>query len=135
MIGIDSNILLRYVTRDDPEWTAAAIRFIDETCSAHNPGFVNPVVLAETIWVLRRRPDCDRGKLAEFVQGLLDSDAIVVGEKNAVERALAAFKDGPAGFADYLIAELNNEAQAIPTYTIDYDATRRDAFRALRKEM
>jgi predicted nucleic-acid-binding protein len=133
MIGVDSNILLRYITKDDPEWTPAAIRFIDETCSAENPAFINPVVLAETIWVLRRRPDFDRNKLAEFVQGLLDSDSMIVGEKNAVERALAAFRTGPAGFADYLIAEINNEARAVPTYTIDYDASRKDAFQALKK--
>lgn len=133
MIGVDSSIILRYVTKDDPAWTPAAIRFIDETCSAENPAFINPVVLAETIWVLRRRPDFDRKKLADFVQGVLDSDSMVIGERNAVERALIAFQKGPAGFVDYLIAEINVEANAIPTYTIDYDASRKDTFRALRK--
>ncbi|MGQ0485211.1 MAG: PIN domain-containing protein [Hyphomicrobiales bacterium] len=134
MIGVDSNILLRYVTNDDPVWSPAAIRFIDGTCSADNPAYINPVVLAEAVWVLRRRPDFDRRKLAEFVQGLLDSDSMVVAERDAVERALVAFERGPAGFADYLIAEINTEANAVPTYTIDYNASRGEAFRALRKE-
>ena len=133
MIGIDSNILLRYVVRDDPVWTPAAIRFIDESCSAENPAYINPLVLAETVWVLRRRPDFNREKLAQYVQGLLDSDSMIIGERDAVERALAAFSEGPAGFADYLIVELNTAAKAVPTYTIDYDATRKDAFVALEK--
>lgn len=134
MIGVDSNILIRYVTRDDPVWTVPATRFIDEVCSADNQAYINPVVLVETAWVLRRRPDFDRSKLAEFVQGLLDSDSIVLGEKDAVERALESFRKGPAGFADYLILELNVQANATPTYTIDFDATKKDAFRALQKE-
>lgn len=133
MIGIDTNILIRYVTNDDPVWSEPSIKFIDHTCSTENPGYINIVVLVEAAWILRRRPDFNRGRLADFIQGLLDSDSIVVAERDVVQRALVSFRKGPAGFADYLVLELNVQAEAVPTYTIDFDATRSESFEALRK--
>ncbi len=132
MIGLDSNVLLRAVLNDDTVWSAAANKFIDTECTPNRPGFLNVVVLAEIVWVLRRLPDYDRAKLATFVEGLLEADNLVVDRSQSVERALAAFKSGSAGFADYLIAELNAEAGATPTVTIDKHATRNDAFKALK---
>ena len=134
MIGVDTNILVRYVTRDDPVWTAPAIRFIDEVCTPDNPAYINTMVLAETVWVLRRRSDFNRQRLVDFVQGLLDSDSVVLAGRDAVENALTSFAKGPAGFADYLVLELNKQAGAVPTYTIDFDASRGKGFQALKKE-
>lgn len=122
MIGIDTNILARYLLDDDPIWSPIVTEFVDTNLTAENPGYINTITLVELVWVLRRRQDYDRVRLADVIENLLTSDSIVLAETAAVERALSAFKNGAAGFADYLIAELNEAAGASPTVTIDRKA-------------
>ncbi|MDB5556227.1 MAG: Pil-like protein [Rhizobium sp.] len=122
MIGLDTNILVRYVLDDDPHWSPIVTDFVDRELTPERPGFINVITLVELVWTLRRRPGYDRAKLSELIESLLTSDSVVVGEPAAVERALAAFRNGDAGFADYLIAEINEAAGASPTVTIDHKA-------------
>ena len=131
MIGVDTNILVRYVLDDDPVWSPIATRFIESDLTPETPGYINPVTLAELAWALRRHQNYDRARLATVIEGLLTYDRIVVGEADAVFRALAAFRQGGAGFADYLIAELNAAAGARPTMTIDRKAAARPLFSPL----
>lgn len=128
MIGLDTNILARYILDDDPHWSPRVSQFLDTHLSTQRPGYINPITLVELVWVLRRKPGYDRAKLAAIVDGLLSSDALVVGETAAVERALASFKTGSAGFADYLIAELNEAAGASSTVTLDHQAAKNPPF-------
>ena len=107
MIGVDTNILVRYFLDDDPVWSPAAAKFIDETLNSVNVGFINIVTLAEFAWTLKKEASFDRGGLARVIEGLLQSEKLVLGNADVVERALARFTVGNAGFADYLIAELN----------------------------
>lgn len=118
MIGLDTNILVRYLLDDDPHWSPVVARFVDGELTAERPGFINPITLVELVWALRRKPGYDRDKLSLLIENLLNSDSVVLGEAPAVERALNAFRDGSAGFADYLIAELNEQAGASTTVTI-----------------
>jgi predicted nucleic-acid-binding protein len=53
MIGVDTNVLVRYIVGDDPKQSKLAITFLEKTCSKENPGFVNLIVLCELVWVLR----------------------------------------------------------------------------------
>jgi predicted nucleic-acid-binding protein len=131
MIGIDSNILLRYLLDDDPVWSARATRFVEEELTVEEPGYVNLVTLAEIIWTLRSSPRFDREKLATVIDGLLSFDKLVVAEADAVSRAVQKFRDGGAGLADFLIAELNAAAGASPTVTIDRKASQNAAFKRL----
>ena len=124
MIGLDTNILARYLIDDDPRWSPLVARFFDESLSPQKRGYINPITLAELVWVLRRRPEYSRAMLATVIEGLLASERLVVGEAEAVRRALASFKVGSAGFADYLIAELNEAAGASPTVTLDRQAAK-----------
>ncbi|MDB5524388.1 MAG: hypothetical protein JWM58_2151 [Rhizobium sp.] len=128
MIGIDTNILIRFVLDDDPVWSPAAAKFINETLSNDNPGYINVVTLAEFVWSIKKQSNVDREKLAFIVESLLQSDKIVIGSAEIVERALRRFRTGNAGFADYLIAELNNAKGAQPTMTIDKRAARNETF-------
>ena len=134
MIGLDSNVLLRAVLNDDKLWSSPAYSFISTKCTIEQPGYINVIVLAEIIWILRRRPEFDRQKLAEFVDGLLDADNLVIGEEEAVIAALKHYREGKAGFVDYLIAELNKRADAAPTFTLDGDASQHDAFSPITVE-
>jgi predicted nucleic-acid-binding protein len=122
LIGLDTNILIRYLLGDDPHWSPIVATFIDTELTAARPGYINPITLVELVWTLRRQPGYDRAKLSQLLEDLLTSDSVVIGEAAAVERALAAFRKGGAGFADYLIAELNEAAGASPTVTIDRKA-------------
>lgn len=131
MIGIDSNVLVRYLLDDDPVWSPVATRFIEEQLTADEPGYVNTVVLAETVWALRRSPLFERAKLATVIEGLLEFEKFVVADRDIVGRALATFKAGGADFADFLIAEINAAAGASPTVTIDRSASNQPAFRRL----
>ena len=132
MIGVDSNVLLRYVLGDDPLWTKAAEKFFEKTCSPDNPAYINSIVLVEAVWVLRRIPGYGKETIVTFVRGLLDSDRIVIGSREIVELALNNFEKGSAGFADCFISALNTEAGATPTYSIDKNAIKNGIFVAIK---
>ena len=133
MIGVDTNILVRFVLYDDPVWSPAAARFINETLSSENVGFVNVVTLAEFAWTLKKETNFDRASLAHIIESFLQSDKIMIGNAEIVERALVRFRSGNAGFADYLIAELNIASGAEPTMTIDKRAARNETFGQLER--
>ena len=131
MIGLDTNVLVRYITGDDAEWSKAATDFIDGECTAERTGYVNPVVLAEVVWVLRGRSDFTRERVADLIAEFLESDSFTIGNEAAVLKALDQYRKNKAGFADCLIAELNAEAGAFPTYAIDKDAVKDGIFKQL----
>lgn len=131
MIGVDTNVLVRFVLQDDPVWSPIADRFFEHGVTPDEPGYVNPLTLAELVWTLRKHPNYDRGGMARLIEGLLSSDRLVIGEAEAVTTALASFRAGGAGFADHLIAEMNRSAGADPTVTIDRKARNRPPFQPL----
>lgn len=134
MIGLDTNILARYILNDDPRWSSVVSDFLEHRLSEQQPGYINPITLVELVWTLRRRPGYNRGNLAQVLEGLLSSNSLVIGEAEAVTRALVAFKSGSGGFADYLIAELNSAAGASPTMTLDRRAAKTPFFALLSQE-
>jgi predicted nucleic-acid-binding protein len=131
VIGIDSSVLLRYLLDDDPVWSPLATRFIEEDLTVEEPGYVNLVVLAETVWSLRRAPGFEKWKLAEVVENLLAFDKLVIAERDAVANALSRYRSDGAGFADFLIAELNRAAGASATVAVDKAAAPSLVFKRL----
>lgn len=128
MIGIDTNILVRYILDDDPVWSQPAQKFIDEDCTVERPGYVNLVVLAELIWVLDVTPGWGKNEICEVIGDLLLADNLVLERPLLVSGALEAFKNGNADFADFIIAAMNQAADANPTFTIDKNASRQPGF-------
>ena len=135
MIGLDTNILARYFLDDDPLWSPQVAQFFDERLSTSRQGFINPITLVGLVWVLRRKTGYDRERLASLIEGLISSDRLVIGDADAVVRALASFRTGTAGFADYFIAELNTAAGASPTVTLDHAAAKNMPFILLSQEV
>ena len=117
MIGLDTNVLVRYAAQDDPEQSALADRAI-EAFTEDAPGFVSAVVLAECTWVLRRVYRVGTPEIAAFVRHLLAAREIVVERTDAVRRALAA-TDGDERFTDSLIFEIGIDAGCEYTLTFD----------------
>jgi len=136
VIGLDTNVLLRWlldpsiVADDSPEQTELVSRTILESDETF---FVNDIVLAETIWVLRNKVGQSRKVIEEIVERLLSSSNVETENEKTIERALADFVVGKADFADYLIAEVNKVAGCSSTLTFDRKAAKHSSFSRLEK--
>jgi|SRR5215468_6666417 len=129
MIGFDTNILLRlFETEEDPAQATAAQRSLKE----HAPVFINPVVLVEFVWTLRRTFKLDRAGIHARLAKVVNSTEFQVVFPQQTRNALASFGVGPADFADYFVAELNLALGCDATLTFDKAAAKNRAFRHLR---
>ena len=133
MTGLDTNVLVRYLTRDDPEQYRAAKAFVESTCTKENPGFIGPVVLCELVWVLTGAYDATKEDVARVIDQILRTRQLVVSGRDVVRRALSDYKEGAADFADCLIGQMNQEAGCAETVTFDRGAAELDSYRALRQ--
>lgn len=124
MIGLDTNVLVRYLAQDEPKQAALATRLI-ESLTAGEPGFVSHVVLAETLWVLESCYAAEPARVQQVVDALLRSSGILVERAESVWRALRQFKQGGGDFADTLIAVSAADAGCRATYTFDKGAAKR----------
>lgn len=122
MIGLDTNVLVRYVARDDPGQTAKADALLDRL-SRDEQGFVAVLVVAELHWTLIRAYRYTRGQSAEVIANLLASAELVVQDAALVRSALGAAGEG-ADFADALIASSAAAAGCGTTKTFDRRAAR-----------
>lgn len=122
MIGLDTNVIVRFLVQDDDQQSPVATRQFSKL-TRDNKGFVSAIVLAETSWVLTRAYRFSRGDLAAAIEGLLRSAELNIENAEAAWRALGVFQDGKAfEFADALIAETGALAGATQTVTFDRNA-------------
>lgn len=131
MLGIDTNVLVRYLVRDDEAQFERARRLIRREIVAAGGVFLNLVVLAETEWVLRSRYGLQKAEVTEAISGLLDAAEVRFEDEPAVEEALFVWKDAAADFADCLIGAHNRRAGCRATATFDTSAVKLTAFVAL----
>ena len=128
MIGLDTNVLVRYLAQDDPVQSPEATGIIERVLTEQNPGFVGVVTMAETIWVLERAYGLGDRDIAAAVERLLQIGAIVVEQEQEVYAAMIALKDGRGSFADALIGALGARAGCSRTLTFDRKAARLPGF-------
>lgn len=131
MIGIDTNVLLRLLVRDDDLQVRAAERFISAHCSSGDPGFVSLVVIVETAWALRRLYLYDRAQIAAAIGSVLDVAEFEVESAEEVRSAVADFQRTAAGFVDCLLARTNVSAGCEFTVTFDRKAAKVPGFKLL----
>ncbi|HEY1931058.1 MAG TPA: type II toxin-antitoxin system VapC family toxin [Acetobacteraceae bacterium] len=131
MIGLDTNILLRYLMQDDVAQAARAKDLIEQQLSEEEPGFVSVVVMAETAWVLERSYGQTSMDIAAAIERFLQIDAITVEHAQEVFIAVTALRQGRGTFADALIGELGRRAGCTSTMTFDRKALRLPHFAAL----
>ena len=122
MIGLDTNVLVRYFTQDDTAQAAAANELIDQLTEPR-PGYVTMIVIVETYWVLSRAYRTDQTTVGATLRGLLDAKEVVVERADLVRRALRRMADG-ADFADALISEAGADAGCERTVTFDRRAAK-----------
>jgi predicted nucleic-acid-binding protein len=129
MIGVDTNILVRFFVQDDPPQAERSLRFLAAR-SADDPGLVNHVVLCEFVWVLENTYRLPRGRIFDALEVIMRSDRLKVTEPQDAWAALYEYQDG-ADFADALIATVNRRLGCEHTATFDRKAARRPGFLAL----
>ncbi|MBM5811995.1 MAG: type II toxin-antitoxin system VapC family toxin [Gammaproteobacteria bacterium] len=122
MIGLDSNVLVRYLVQDEPDQAARATQLIEQELSAVNPGFIGLIVLVETCWVLRRLYRVTSAELLQVVADLLDTQQLVVENRPAVLQALDDSRTRRCTLVDALVARCATAAGCSRVVTFDRGA-------------
>jgi predicted nucleic-acid-binding protein len=128
MIGLDTNILIRYLTQDDPVQSAKATQILERRLTPKNPGFVSVVAMVEVVWVLARAYGLTAPEIAASLERLLQVEVLAIENEQEVFTAMVALKQGRGSFADALIAELGARAGCARTLTFDQKAVRLPGF-------
>ena len=117
MLGIDTNVLIRFLVRDDEMQFEKARKLIRREVAAGHRVFVNQLVLMETEWVLRSRYTVPKNQIIEAISGLLNATDIQFEDEPSIEEALFIWKESAADFADYLIGAKNRRMGCRATAT------------------
>jgi predicted nucleic-acid-binding protein len=128
MIGLDTNVLVRYLTQDDPVQSVRATELLEHRLSEGNPGFISTVVIAETSWVLQRAYRFTAAETAAAIERLLAANVLVVESEQEVYSAMIALRNGLGSFADALIAAIGSRENCSHTATFDRKALRLPGF-------
>jgi predicted nucleic-acid-binding protein len=122
MIGLDTNVLVRYIVEDDPSQAELARKVIEEQCSADDPACINLMVLCELVWVLERLYRCSRAQINEVLHNLLLTECFLVEHHDIAWQAFRDFGNSNADYADCLISRLNHYNGSVTTLTFDKKA-------------
>jgi predicted nucleic-acid-binding protein len=128
MIGLNTNILVRYLAQDAPAQSTKATEILEHRLTEKNPGFVSIVAMVETVWVLDHAYGFTAQEIAAAVERLLQVEVLVVENEQEVFTAMVALKQGRGSFADALIAALGARAGCTHTLTFDQKAIRLSGF-------
>ena len=127
MIGLDTNVLVRYLAQDDAKQAAIATRLIEQDLSAVQPGFICLVVLVELCWVLKRLYAATENELVGTVEDLLGAAQFHVERREVVQAATQhtiSLKDVKVGLTDRLIVEIAKTQGCSHTVSFDKGAVR-----------
>lgn len=121
MRAVDTNVLVRLVTRDDPKQTAAAEAFVSKGA------WVSHVVLAEVVWVLDSVYGLKPSQVAVAVDMMIEHEHLTIQDAELVEAALRAFRGKPSvGFTDCLVLAIARKAGHVPLGTFDRQLSKLD---------
>jgi predicted nucleic-acid-binding protein len=131
VIGLDTNVVVRYLAQDDARQAAIATRLIEGSLSANERGFISIVTLAEIVRVMCSNYDASRASVAEIVEGLLTAPRLMMERADVLWRALNAYRDSKADFSDAVMAELGSAAGCSKTVTFDRQAVAHPGYRSV----
>lgn len=125
MIALDTNVLVRYLVRDD-EAQAATARSLMSSLTADRPGFVCREVILELVWVLERAYGLSREDIADALEQLVSTDVLVIEAGAEVAQAAFSYGTGSTGFSDLMILAAAERSNAMPLHTFDRKAARQE---------
>jgi predicted nucleic-acid-binding protein len=131
MIGLDTNVLVRYLTQDNPAQFAKAAAFIDAASEREERFLVNTPVLCELVWVLTAAYDYSREEIAEALEQIFTTAQFEIERLDEARQALGDFRSSKADFSDALIGRINRSLGAKHTVTFDRDLKAIETFRLL----
>ena len=131
MMGLDTNILVRYLAQDDAIQSPQATQMIERQLTEDCPGFISLVTMVETVWVLDRVYGLSTQEVADAVERILQADTLVVQNEQEVFTAMLALKTGAGSFSDALIGALGAWAGCSATVSFDKKAKRLKQFKIL----
>jgi predicted nucleic-acid-binding protein len=103
VIGLDTNVLVRYLTQDEPVQAGRASTLIENACTRKTRGWIALVVLCELVWVLRGAYRYDKALVLAVLEQLLATAELQVENEHVAALALSSYREGAADFADYVI--------------------------------
>ena len=118
MIGLDTNVLVRYIAQDDQVQSSQATDLI-ESLSSDSPGFIAMVSIVEMVWVLQSCYQSTKSEIVSVIETILSTKELVVERADVIWQALRRFSDSKADFADCLIERCANAAEC--EYTVSFD--------------
>ena len=121
MIALDTNVLVRFLTQDDPGQSTEADRLMGRL-TGDTPGHVCCEVLVELVWVLERAYKYPRADIARVLEGLLSATELVVEAADDVGAVLQLYEDKGFGFPDLMIRQSSLRSGARTLVTFDRKA-------------
>ncbi|MGF6440118.1 PIN domain-containing protein [Paraburkholderia youngii] len=131
MIGLDTNVLVRYFAQDEPVQAGTATSLI-ESLTAERPGYITQVALVEVTWVLGRAYGAQRAEIAQVIETVLRTKELVVENAVTLWQALRLYAGSNADFADCLIERISHEAGCEYTATFDTRAAKTAGMRLIK---
>ena len=128
MIGLDTNVLVRFLVRDDESQYERARRLIRREAQAGEPACISLIVLRETEWVLRSRYELSKVEILSAFSDLLSAADLSFEDEAAIEEALFVWQDSGAQFADCLIGARYRDLGCRATATFDQGALKLPGF-------
>ncbi len=119
MIGLDTNVLVRYLTQDDKKQSAKVNALIENELTAQNPGFITAITLVEVVWVLESCYDQSKEGVLNVLHALLTTKQLVVEKADKVYMAMRRFANGNADFSDALITIFSEQEGCSRVVTFD----------------
>lgn len=131
MIALDTNILIRLLTKDDPDQTALAEGLLQKAADAGEPCFISDPVLCEMEWVLESSYAAGRSDVLAAMQELLAGELFVFEDREVLRQAIGRYQEGKADLSDCLIGSKARAKGARTTYTFERVLAREPGFTRL----
>ena len=131
MVGLDTNVLVRYFAQDDTKQSALANRTI-ASLNKDEPGFISLIVLCELVWVLEDAYAMKKAGIIEILRTLLESDELIIEAKPIAWSAFNGFRDAALDYSDALIANVAKQSGCRHTLTFDQSAAKMAGFMLLK---
>jgi len=131
LIGLDTNVFIRYIVQDDEQQAQLATDVIENQCSVENPAFINEITLCEIVWVLKRAYHYDKSIILAVLKQLLSGSEVYISSHVDAWEAYADYETGNADFSDYFIARINKKMGCPFTFSFDKKACQHENFKLL----
>ncbi len=131
MRALDTNVLIRYLTQDEPKQAAISVAEIEGAAAKDEKILIHPLVLCELVWVLETVYDFAKAEILGVLDQIVRTRQFEVADKDTVWSALADYRHGRADFSDYYLGRVNERNGASQTLTFDKALKGNQRFRVL----